>query len=602
MSHSLETHYLSVGQGDCSLIIVRDKSIPEGDTAEFDPQIVRTVVYDCGNVGGLYGRVEEFNTYTEYGKRAGKRLLEKCSSLGVSKIDVVVISHFDADHYNGLYWLFNLKEFNSDLLGEEPPSPEECANIMSLFRDCKIYSIGLLYEKNGNFLQVINNSRDGYLPTLASYARFLERMQNFKKKLKLKYPDNTFEHKTERVISGYPKPKSANFPYSKGEYFINETLSKQQYKNKWWPVTPKDGENQGNKGIKFESPQFLLGKDLLNDSFDKKIPINLICLAVNGYCIEKFEKTNGKYPIAKKLSDYTDSKDYSNETSLACLLKFNNYTAWFGGDAESLQEDACINSIKKINENGLTVLKASHHGSNHSTSGDFLKELNPHIAVITCGGPKSSSLKNEYPENIHGHPGIQTMDRLIDHFDKNTNPHDTYTNSGIYTTWCSNDKAYFDIGVPNMPNVLNGLNSVYITDIGEEGDIIIRLSEEVSNIDKPGNFLKLTTNIYYAYFERIIDDGEIRILYNNLSLRNLCLDVYPNWDLSKSTIGYNIQRKAQMGKRKRDEDDVSKLTYQAKWSYGSSKRELEIILMGTVPDNRISMNHERKRRKVKEEN
>ena len=48
-----------------------------------------------------------------------------------------------------------------------------------------------------------------------------------------------------------------------------------------------------------------------------------------------------------------------------------------------------------------TVLKVSHHGSKTSTNGEFLKSVNPKVALIGVG-----------ENNKFGHPNQQTIEKL----------------------------------------------------------------------------------------------------------------------------------------------------------------------------------------------
>ena len=57
--------------------------------------------------------------------------------------------------------------------------------------------------------------------------------------------------------------------------------------------------------------------------------------------------------------------------------------------------------IKDDIEENYTVLKVAHHGSNYSSSEEFLKKVNPKYSIISVG-------KN----NSYGHPGNETMERL----------------------------------------------------------------------------------------------------------------------------------------------------------------------------------------------
>ncbi|MFC2060358.1 DNA internalization-related competence protein ComEC/Rec2 [Chloroflexota bacterium] len=52
---------------------------------------------------------------------------------------------------------------------------------------------------------------------------------------------------------------------------------------------------------------------------------------------------------------------------------------------------------------GSTVLKVAHHGSNTSTTPEFLAVVNPQLAVISAG-----------VDNPYGHPGDEAVDRLVE--------------------------------------------------------------------------------------------------------------------------------------------------------------------------------------------
>ena len=55
-----------------------------------------------------------------------------------------------------------------------------------------------------------------------------------------------------------------------------------------------------------------------------------------------------------------------------------------------------------------TVLKAAHHGSDTSTTSQFLVAVDPEVAVICVGA-----------DNTFGHPSPDVMDRLIDTMGEN---------------------------------------------------------------------------------------------------------------------------------------------------------------------------------------
>lgn len=82
----------------------------------------------------------------------------------------------------------------------------------------------------------------------------------------------------------------------------------------------------------------------------------------------------------------------ANHNSLVMLLTYRDFTAMFTGDKdiESLQN--LCNNVPPID-----VLKVSHHGSRTGTSNEFILNLDPEYAIISCG------IDNRYN---HPHPEV----------------------------------------------------------------------------------------------------------------------------------------------------------------------------------------------------
>ncbi|MBR6949815.1 MAG: MBL fold metallo-hydrolase [Bacilli bacterium] len=95
------------------------------------------------------------------------------------------------------------------------------------------------------------------------------------------------------------------------------------------------------------------------------------------------------------LSVGTDSTDLNN-TSIVLKLTYGNNSFLFTGDATSSVE-------RKILDKDISadVLKVGHHGSQYSSSANFLKTVYPKYAVIQVG-------KN----NEYGHPKSITLNKL----------------------------------------------------------------------------------------------------------------------------------------------------------------------------------------------
>ena len=90
-----------------------------------------------------------------------------------------------------------------------------------------------------------------------------------------------------------------------------------------------------------------------------------------------------------------DKKDLNN-TSIVLKLTYGNTSYLFTGDATNKTEKQILNEDIKV-----TVLKVGHHGSQYSSSNEFLDKVSPTYAIISVG-------KN----NIYGHPKDITLKKL----------------------------------------------------------------------------------------------------------------------------------------------------------------------------------------------
>lgn len=126
---------LDVGQGQCLLLQSRGN----------------TFLVDCGGTDG---------------QDAGDKAADHLLSMGISRIDGLVLTHYDRDHVGGVPWLARRVEIGRiylPLVGEGEPDPtEEWAlsdrvqrfwvegDMEITFRDCRIRLFAPEYEKSGN--------------------------------------------------------------------------------------------------------------------------------------------------------------------------------------------------------------------------------------------------------------------------------------------------------------------------------------------------------------------------------------------------------------------------------------------------------------------
>ncbi|EDS77674.1 ComEC/Rec2 family competence protein [Clostridium massiliodielmoense] len=100
------------------------------------------------------------------------------------------------------------------------------------------------------------------------------------------------------------------------------------------------------------------------------------------------------FVVAPKNSTYKNLNNYS----IVLKITYNNTSFLFCGDAENLSEDEILSSGYNITSD---VLKLGHHGSKTATNNNFLEEVNPKVAIISCG-----------KGNDYGHPHKETLKKL----------------------------------------------------------------------------------------------------------------------------------------------------------------------------------------------
>lgn len=99
-------------------------------------------------------------------------------------------------------------------------------------------------------------------------------------------------------------------------------------------------------------------------------------------------------------NDNTIIKNPLNNNSIVAKLKYKNTSILFTGDIEEEAEKEIINKYVG-NELSATILKVAHHGSNTSSSEEFIEKVQPQISLIGVG------INNKF-----GHPNDKVIERL----------------------------------------------------------------------------------------------------------------------------------------------------------------------------------------------
>lgn len=132
----------------------------------------------------------------------------------------------------------------------------------------------------------------------------------------------------------------------------------------------------------------------------------------------------------------TTGGNEANANSIVARLDYGSFSMLLTGDAEDQTEHRLLTKELDLKSK---VIKLAHHGSKYASSGDFLKRVQPEVAIVSCGA-----------WNRYGHPSQAVLDRL-----KVANP-----NVKLYRTDLQGE--------------------ITITTRGKDGDIAIRTAKETT--------------------------------------------------------------------------------------------------------------------------
>lgn len=132
-------------------------------------------------------------------------------------------------------------------------------------------------------------------------------------------------------------------------------------------------------------------EDVINEVKQKELSINYKKVG------DKFELGEAKCEIKSIDNSDPTSSSKINSTSIVIQMEANSNKYLFMGDAE---DDVETNS--KITWEDIDVLKVGHHGSNTSSTEQFINKVLPEMAVISVNSNTNS----------YGHPSEIVMKRL----------------------------------------------------------------------------------------------------------------------------------------------------------------------------------------------
>ena len=377
MPWKLEITTFDVGQGDSSFI----------KTWNEDTKECKTVLIDGGQ--------------KKYASNILKNLKNLCkdTSGNIIPVDRIIITHFDKDHAGGIVDLLRWAILSSSCHELKGYLKEELEKIKEIEK-IKDLSVNLLKEAitrtfpDLNFKGLDKSDQNKnkrireYLLTEMNRQK-VHQLQQFYKTI-----DETifglFERKDHHTGTLFETTKIYSLELETTSYSGGDEMRRQLN------IISKEKKVEFNS-YKFYSKNF--------KSFIQEKLLNLDVLWNSGAVpagtpTMKIIAANGT-AASDKVND--------NNLSIAILLTLNNFRYYSGGDLESIVED-------KVVKQTLSAFKCSHHGSDLSTSENFLKKSKPKVAIVSAGIPFDDN-GEEIPDTAdsdpnHRLPNKNAMERL----------------------------------------------------------------------------------------------------------------------------------------------------------------------------------------------
>lgn len=372
MPWELEIHHIDLQRsGDSTIVIARDNG-----------NIQKTVLID----GGKAGSADIIHNYLT-------------TTIGVAQVDVIIVTHYDEDHFAGIYTLLNKQGTN-------------------LYDNAIIYDTGQPPSRDSYFRRkTVTQTKRNLDGTSTQVTRYNVPDTDYTNYIDAIAAKNNIKRATEKVnsfnIVEYDVNNLATIPYPPNAY-PNHLVP-------YWLVGKELMWGNGSDGLN--------GRPAFNSVVPPNAP-TITCIAANKYVLQNngnvcyvsdlsiFNGPNRMSDdwIARYENGYPNSND--NAKSLGLLIQFNNFRYYVAGDIEQIQEDGHINR----NANGtpfqpgvrarvnnadnmagrVLAMKTSHHGANTSSSRIFINQLRPSAAILSVSEPNQR----------YSHPSQRTVNIL----------------------------------------------------------------------------------------------------------------------------------------------------------------------------------------------
>lgn len=424
----IKIHHLDVGQGDSTLVVFKEG---KNDTQGGGYTIRKAILIDGGDSSTIGERIKTYllqklrQAIAQGEDPKNPNRPRKC-------LDAIICTHYDADHIGGLATIIN------SCLCDIATKIYDTGNWRGYPNDTQVFT---------NYLKTIKNKRDRltereinkaineliqpskldldehFFTTLkdSMHCDHFSEMEPIAERDK-KEIKNLIKISLGTAVPPIDPPSLRNVVDNSYQKIIN-TIEKSKTEKWLERVTAVVDADHQNYLVERKIVDFTSAPP---EGYGISPAPQMICIAANGYILD--DKNTQTL-----LSDSGSSGTQKNQRCLAFLIKYGAFCYYIGGDIGQAQELRIANYLS-ANNSKSDSFKVSHHGSEHSTPIELIKDglQDNAVALISYGN-------NEY-----FHPTPIILSRLYNTKNDTNNCHKIkklYFTGNLYKNDLDNKKV-----------------------------------------------------------------------------------------------------------------------------------------------------------------
>jgi competence protein ComEC len=200
------------------------------------------------------------------------------------------------------------------------------------------------------------------------------------------------------LLDGGNKKTEGEFSIDYGKEKVAPFLNSKYVKNLDMVITSHNHSDHVG-GLEYILKNFDISKFVYSESYKEYEILNEVkSKEIESYFVNSNDIINlNNNSYIKILNPDENIKDENeNNNSIVFMLYYKDFKGIFCGDVEKEIEEKLVNSNCELDAD---LLKVPHHGSSTSSTLEFIKKINPKVAVISVG------------KNNFGHPSLDVIER-----------------------------------------------------------------------------------------------------------------------------------------------------------------------------------------------